>query len=74
MFANFGIGALVSRFQRTSAADLKFLYHPRQTRTGTSNRKRHWHHSFASTLCFPKFVREYAEPDHELRKAGTSKS
>src|SRR5262249_47714764 len=25
--------------------------------TGTSNRKRHWNHGFASALCFPKFVK-----------------
>jgi hypothetical protein len=25
--------------RQASAADLKFLHHPRQTRTGTSNRK-----------------------------------
>src|SRR5882724_3888948 len=55
-----------------SAADLKFLHHPRQTRIGTSNRKRHYNLKLASTLCFPKFVCEDAEPDHELRKAGTS--
>jgi hypothetical protein len=42
---------------RTSgAADLKFLRHLQQTRSGTSIEKRHSNHKLASVLAIPKFV------------------
>jgi hypothetical protein len=50
--------------------DLKFLIEFAARDAGTSNR-RHQNCGFAGTLCFPKFVYEDAEPDYELRKAGT---
>src|SRR5581483_5231064 len=39
--------------------------------SGTSDRKRHWNHGFASAHDFPKFVNGSAAMEHELRKVGT---
>src|ERR1700744_3884093 len=42
--------------------------------SGTSDRKRHYNHRFASAHNFPKFVKVLAAMDHELRKVGTGMS